>query len=133
MMLPLSAFDIGSATMRAYGSMAPPGAVPTTNLMVPVSADAAGGRARTAAAEPSAKDVKRRRSMTFSRLLRGANVTANARLVQALCARGFMPAAFEIGGAHLGAIEQVAAGAAQRDLAVDDDIAAVGELQRMEG
>ena len=44
-----------------------------------------------------------------------------------------MPAAFEIGGAHLGPLQQLAAGAGQRDLAVDHDIAAVRELQRMEG
>ena len=42
-------------------------------------------------------------------------------------------AAFEIGGAHLGIGQQFLAGAAHRHQAVDHHIAAVGELQRVEG
>src|SRR5262245_46289205 len=47
-------------------------------------------------------------------------------------ASGFAPAAFEIGGAHLGPLQQLMAGAGQRDLAIDQHIGAVGELQRVE-
>src|SRR4029077_14319723 len=41
--------------------------------------------------------------------------------------------AFEISQFHLRPVEQFGAGAGKRDQAVDHDIAAVGELERMEG
>ena len=44
-----------------------------------------------------------------------------------------MPAAFEIGRPHLGSRQQLGAGAAERDAAVDHHVAAVGELQRVIG
>src|SRR5690606_13720482 len=42
-------------------------------------------------------------------------------------------AAFEVGGAHLGPCQQLGTAAAQRDLAVDHDVASVRHLQGMEG
>ena len=44
-----------------------------------------------------------------------------------------MRPAFEIGRPHLGPVEELAAGAGERDLAVDHDVAAMGELERMIG
>src|ERR1700758_5202385 len=44
-----------------------------------------------------------------------------------------VPAAFQIGGAHFWALQQVGSGSAQRDQAVDHDIAAVGELEGVIG
>ena len=44
-----------------------------------------------------------------------------------------LPAAFQIGGAHLRRLQQLAAGAVQGDLAVDQHVAAVGEPQRLKG
>src|SRR4051794_32966799 len=43
------------------------------------------------------------------------------------------PPAFEIGGADLRALQQLGAAAAQGDQAVDHDVAAVREAQRMVG
>ncbi len=43
------------------------------------------------------------------------------------------PAAFQIGGADFRALQQFAAGPRQRDQAVDHDIAAMGEFQRVVG
>ena len=42
-------------------------------------------------------------------------------------------AAFEIGGAHFGLVQQFPPGSGQGDHAVDHDIAAVRELQRVKG
>src|SRR6478735_7065257 len=44
-----------------------------------------------------------------------------------------MPSAFEIGGLHLRIGEQFLAGATHGDDAVDHDVAAMGELEGMEG
>src|SRR3954471_21461823 len=44
-----------------------------------------------------------------------------------------VPAAFQVGGANLGALQQLGAGPGQRDQAIDHDIAAMGELERMVG
>src|SRR6202011_3252934 len=44
----------------------------------------------------------------------------------------FRGSAFEIGRADLRALEQLAAGAGEREQAVDHDVAAVGELERVE-
>jgi len=43
---------------------------------------------------------------------------------------GGPPAAFQIGRADFGTLQQLSAGSAQRDQAVDHDVAAVGELER---
>src|SRR5438132_1691258 len=44
-----------------------------------------------------------------------------------------MPAAFEVGGSDLRTLQQLGPGARQRDRAVDHDIAAMSELERMKG
>ena len=44
-----------------------------------------------------------------------------------------MRPAFEIGRPHLGPFKQPAAAAGERDLAVDHDVAAMRELERMIG
>ena len=44
-----------------------------------------------------------------------------------------MPATLQIRRAHLGPLQQILSAAGQGDLSVDHDVAAVRELQRMEG
>src|SRR5690348_12396568 len=53
--------------------------------------------------------------------------------MKALACRCLDMAAFEIGGAHLRVGHQGLAGARQHDAAVDHDIAAVGQLERVVG
>src|ERR1051326_161066 len=51
----------------------------------------------------------------------------------ALYSRSLMPPALEIGRLHILALQELGAGPGQRDLAVDHDVAAMRELEGVEG
>src|SRR5262245_34564842 len=59
---------------------------------------------------------------TFATRARGRSLTASS-----------PPSAFEIGRADFGTLQQIGAGPGERDQAIDHDIAAMGELERMVG